>query len=227
MLSRILPLALIATLALSACSTPVPVASPSAAAASSSATPSPTSTPEPEPVPAELVVRGAGVELYDSEGAVIGSFAWADETATALAVLELAFGPAPAPTLTPGDGTHYADFDTYDFGGLTYLTAVSLEKPRTEYFLPSAVWVTSNSPINGVNIRTHDDLQVGDGLAEVTALAPPLSYPSSLGTAYLVDPVDPAIVSDPERATDMVAAVVSAGGVIVRIIAPYASRSFF
>lgn len=142
MLSRILPIALIATLALSGCSTPAPAASPTAGSAGSSSTPSPTSTPEPEAVPAELVVLNVGVQLYDSEGTEIGAFAWADEPTRALDVLEVAFGAPVSTGLIPGDGTHTADYETYTFeGGLTYYTAINLEQPRNEFHTPSIVRV--------------------------------------------------------------------------------------
>ncbi len=224
---RLLALAALAVLSLTACAAPAPSSTPAAAPAAASATPSPTPTTPSTPVPAELVVRGAGVQLYDSAGSEIGAFAWADETATALAVLELAFGPAPAPSIRAGDGTHYADYEAYEFpGGFTYFTAIDLEKPRAEYFLPSSVQVDTGEPINGVSIRTFDGLQVGGTLAEVLALSPALNYEHPLGTVYLVDPVDAAVVADPENATDMVAAIIDGDGTLMRIIAPYPSRSF-
>lgn len=224
---RLLALAALAVLSLTACAAPAPSSTPTAAPAAASATPSPTPTTPSAPVPAELVVRSVGVQLYDSAGTEIGAFAWADETATALAVLELAFGPAPVPSIRAGDGTHYADYEAYEFlGGFTYFTAINLEKPRAEYFLPATVQVDTGEPINGVNIRTADGLRVGGTLAQVQALSPPLNYPHALGTAYLVDPVDPSVVPDPENATDMVAAIVDGDGTIMRISAPYPSRSF-
>lgn len=223
---RLLALAALAVLSLTACAAPAPSSTPTAAPAAASATPSPTPTTPSAPVPAELVVRSVGVQLYDSAGAEIGAFAWADETATALAVLELAFGPAPVPSIRAGDGTHYADYEAYEFlGGFTYFTAINLEKPRAEYFLPATVQVDTGEPINGVSIRTGDGLRVGGTLAQVLALSPPLNYPHALGTAYLVDPADPALVTDLENSTDMVAAVVDGDGTIMRISAPYPSRS--
>ena len=222
MRTRLVALTTLALVALVGCSNPAPVATPTPAAPASS----PSATPEPEaPVPAEVVVRGGGVELYDSDGTLIGSFVWADETDAALEVLELAFGPAPAPGLNVGDGSHYADFETYDFGGLLYFSAVGLEKPRNEYFLPATVQIDSGE-IGTVSIRTIDGIHVGGSGADVRALSPALDYPHAEGVAYLLDPVDPSRVSDPEDATDMVAAVVGQGDRVVRLIAPYPSRSF-
>lgn len=219
---RLLTIAALAVIGLSGCAAPVPPTTPTAAPAVDE--PSSTPSPEPEAVPADLVVRGGGVELYDSEGALVGSFVWADETETALEVLELAFGPAPTPGLREGDGTHYADFATYDFSGLIYFTAVSLEKPRTEYFLPSIVQVDTGEPINGVSIRTIDDLTVGGDLDDVLDAFPSLEYPDPLGTAYLFDAVDPSKIASLDDFTDMVAVMVDPDGTIMRIVAPYQSR---
>jgi len=222
---RLVPIAALAMLALVGC-TPAPV-SPAASPPPAAESPSSAPSTEPDPVPAELVVRGGGVELYDSEDALVGSFIWADETAVALEVLELAFGPAPEPSIRTGDGTHYADYEAYEFlGGFSYFSAINLEKPRAEYFLPSSVQVDTGEPINGVSIRTVDGLQVGGTLADVQALSPALNYEHPLGTAYLVDPVDASVVTDPENATDMVAAIVDGDGTLMRISAPYPSRSF-
>jgi len=221
---RLLALATLAVISLSGCAAPAPVAAP--APAPTVTEPSSTPTPEPaEPVPADLVVRGGGVELYGSDGQLMGSFVWADETETALAVLELAFGPSREPTLRDGDGTHFSDFAVYDFSGVTYFTAVNLEKPRTEYFLPSVVQVDTGEPIDGVSIRTIDDLTVGGDLAAVLAASPSLDYPDPLGTAYLFDAVDPSKIPLLDDFTDMVAVMVDPDGTIMRIVAPYQSRS--
>jgi hypothetical protein len=221
---RLLAIAALAVIGLSGCATPAPVSSPAASPASEA--PSSPPSPEPDEVnPAELVVRGAGVELYGSDGQLISSFVWADETETALDVLELAFGPSPEPTLREGDGTHYADFAVYDFSGVTYFSAVNLEKPRTEYFLPSIVQIDTGEPINGVSIHTIDDLTVGGDLAEVLAASPQLEYPDPLGTAYLFDAVDPSKISALDDFTDMVAVMVDPDGTIMRIVAPYQSRA--
>ena len=218
-----LTIALLAAVGLAGCATSSPAAVPSPTATEAApATPTPD-----EPVPADLVVRGSGVELYDSEGTLVGSFIWSDETVAALTVLELAFGPAPAPGFRAGDGTHVADFDTYDFGGIIYGTAAGLEKPRTDYFLPSWVEITSGVPINGVSIRTVDGLRVGDPLADVLALSPALTDPHPGGTSYKIDPVDPALVADLEQSTDMVSVVVDGAGIIAVIDAPRQSRTFF
>ena len=226
MTRRLLAIAALAVFGLSGCTAPAPATSSTAAPVA--ALPSSTPTPDPvAPVPAELVVRGAGVELYDSDGALVGSFVWADETAEALEVLELAFGPAPTPGTRTGDGTHFANYDSFDFMGFTYFTATNLEKPRNEYFLPSSVQVDTGEPINGVSIRTLDDLTVGGELADVLAASPPLNYPDALGTAYLVDAVDPAKIPVLDDFTDMVAAVVDPDGTIMRIVAPYQSRFLF
>ena len=221
MTARLATLAALVIVGLAGCASAAPVSTPTTAPPV--VQPSPTATPEPV-VPAELVVRGAGVELYDSEGTQIGSFIWADETADALEVLELAFGLAPTPGTRTGDGTHFADFDSYDFTGFIYFSANNLDKPRNEYFLPSTVQVDTGEPINGVSIRTLDELAVGGTLAEVLALSPAINYVEALGTAYLVDAVDPAKVLDLDHSTDMVAAVVDPDGTIVRILAPYQSR---
>lgn len=170
-------------------------------------------------------MRGAGIELYDSDGALLGSFVWADETEAALEVLELAFGPAPAPGLNLGDGTHYADYETYDFGGVLYFSAIGLEKPRDEYFLPATVQVDV-AEIGSVSIRTVDGIRVGGPGADVRALSPALDYPHAEGIAYLLDPVDASLVDVPDEATDMVAAVVGQADRVVRLIAPYPSRTF-
>lgn len=222
MRTRLAAVAALSLVALAGCSTPAPVVTPTAAAPAIS----PSVTPEPEvAVPSELVVRGAGVELYDTDGTLVGSFVWADETEAALEVLELAFGPAPAPGLNLGDGTHYADYETYDFDGLLYFSAIDLGKPRNEYFLPATVQIDA-AEIDGVSIRTVDGISVGGPGADVRALSPALDYPHAEGVAYLLDPVDPSRVSDPEDATDMVAAVVGAADRVVRLMAPYPSRSF-
>jgi len=221
---RLAALAAFVIVGLAGCAPPTPLSTPTAAPPVIE--PSPTATPEPV-VPAELVVLSSGVELYDSEGAMVGSFAWADETATALALLETAFGPVPVPSIRAGDGTHYPDFEAYDFAGIIYFSAIGLEKPRTEYFLPATVQVNTGSPINGVSVRTAAGLRVGATLADVLALTPELNYPHPLGTAYLIDPVDPALVSDPMNYTDMVAAVVDAAGTLRQLVAPYQSRTLF
>lgn len=221
MTSRLFALAALAVLGLTGCASPVTTPTTAPTVVEPSSTPS----PEPEAVPAELVVRGGGVELYDSEGALVGTFIWADETETALEVLELAFGPAPPPGLREGDGTHYADFASYDFMGFIYFSAVGLEKPRNEYFLPSIVQVDTGEPINGVSIRTVDDLTVGGDLADVLAAAPSLDYPDPVGTAYLFDAVDPSKIALLDDFTDMVAVMVDPDGTIMRIVAPYQSRS--
>jgi hypothetical protein len=222
MLSRILPIALIATLALTACSSPAPVATPSAGAASSSSTPSPTPTPEPEAVPAELVVLNVGVQLYDSEGTEIGAFSWADEATRALDVLEVAFGEPVSTGLIPGDGTHTADYETYTFeGGLTYYTAINLEKPRNEFHAPSIVRVDPSTDDVGVTIHTPQGLEVGGTQAEVLALSPVANRRHMLGTVYMIDPVDPSLVSAPEDSTDTIGIIVDAAGVIVQIMTPY------
>jgi len=220
------PIALLVALALVGCSTPTPASTPTAA-------PSPTPTEtrsaepttEPEAVPAELAIGNRGVQLYDSDGAEIGAFAWADETTTALAVLEQAFGAAPAPTISPGDGTHFADYEVYTFpGGVTYFTAINLEKPRAEYHLPSTITIDGAGVINGITVRTTQGLQVGGTLAEVLAASPADSRPHSLGTLYLVDPVDAALIGNPEESTDTVGVIVNAAGTVVRISAPYESN---
>ena len=222
---RLLAVAALAVLGLTGCTAPAPVSTPTAAPRAEA--PSSTPSPEPEAAPADLVVRGGGVELYDSDGALVGSFVWADETGTALEVLELAFGPAPAPGTRTGDGAQFATYDSYDFMGFTYFTATNLEKPRNEYFLPSSVQVDTGEPINGVSIRTLDNLTVGGDLADVLAASPPLNYPDALGTAYLVDAVDPAKIPVLDDFTDMVAAIVDSDGTLVRIAAPYMSRWLF
>lgn len=224
---RLLALAALAVIGLTGCATPAPASTPIAAPATVAPSSTPTPQPTASPQPAELVVRGAGVELYDSEGTLIGSFVWADETADALEVLELAFGPAPTPYLRTGDGTHFANYDAYDFQGFVYFTATNLQKPRNEYFLPSSVQVDRNLPLNGVLIRTVDGLSVGGTLAEVLAASPPLTAPSALGTAHLFDAVDPAKIPILDDATDMVAVVVDVYDDITQILAPVQSRQLF
>ncbi len=223
---RLLTIAALAVLGLTGCAPPAPTTSPTAAPAAEA----PSSTPTPEPVaavPAELVVRGAGVELYDSEGTLVGSFVWADETEDALDVLELAFGPAPVPGTRTGDGTHFANYDSYDFGGFLYFTATNLEKPRNEYFLPSSVQLDISAPVNGVSIRTLDGFSVGGTLAEVLAASPSLTTPAQLGTAYLFDAVDPSKIPLLDDFTDMVAVVVDINDEITQILAPVQSRQLF
>lgn len=224
MRTRLAAVAALSLVALAGCSNPAPVATPTAAAPATS----PSATPEPEDaVPSELVVRGAGVELFDTDGTLVGSFVWADETEVALEVLELAFGSAPAPGTRTGDGTHYADYASYDFMGFIYFTAINLEKPRDEYFLPSSVQVDTGEPINGVRVRTLDQLAVGGALTDVLAASPPLSYPDAFGTAYLLDPVDASKIPIVDEFTDMVAVLVDPDGTIMRIAAPYPSRQLF
>lgn len=219
--------AALAAVALTACAGPAPAAAPSSAPPAAAA-PTPSASTPPAAVPAELVVTSSGVELYDSVGALVDSFEWPDETADALAVLELAFGPAPAPTVRIGDSGHYSDVEEYAFaGGFTYFSAINLGKPRDEYFLPSSVQVDTGEQINGVSIRTADGLQVGGTLADVQALAPPRQYDHPLGIAYLVDPEVPSLVFSADEATDMVAAIVDPDGTLMRIIAPYPSQIFF
>lgn len=190
-----------------------------------SASSSPDATAEPEAVPAELAIGNRGVQLYDSDGAEIGAFAWADETTTALAVLEQAFGAAPTPTINPGDGTHFADYEVYTFaGGVTYYSAINLEKPRAEYHLPSSIIIEAAGPINGVAFRTTQGLQIGGTLAQVLALSPVDSSTHPLGTLYMLDPVDPSLIGDPENSTDTVGVIVNGAGTVVRIAAPYESN---
>ncbi len=220
-------LATMAALTLAACVPATPAVAPSSSPPSSPSN-TPTSAPPAAPVPAELVVTSTGVELYDSSGARVDGFTWPEETPDALAVLERAFGPAPAPSIRAGDGGHYADYEAYAFaGGFTYFSAINLGKPRDEYFLPSSVQVDTGEPINGVRIRSADGLRVGGTLADVQALAPAREYPHPLGIAYLVDPVDPSLVMSPDQATNMVAAIVDPDGTLIRIIAPYPSQTFF
>lgn len=219
--------AALAAVALTACAGPAPAAAPSSAPPAAAA-PTPTASTAPAAVPAELVVTSSGVELYDSVGALVDSFEWPDETADALAVLELAFGPAPTPTVRIGDSGHYSDVEEYAFaGGFTYFSAINLGKPRAEYFLPSSVQVDTGEQINGVSIRTAEGLQVGETLADVQALAPPRQYDHPLGIVYLVDPEVPSLVFSADEATDMVAAIVDPDGTLMRIIAPYPSQIFF
>lgn len=226
--STLAALATVAALALAACAPPTaPAAVPSSAPPSTAAA-TPTSPPPTVAAPAELVVTSGGVELYDADGQQLGAFFWPDETTDALAVLELAFGPAPAPSIRAGDGGHDADYEAYAFdGGFTYFSAINLGKPRSEYFLPASVQVDTGEPINGVSIRTIDGLRVGGTLADVQALAPQRQYPHPLGTAYLVNPVDPSLVMSADEATDMVAAIVDPDGTLMRILAPYPSQTFF
>jgi len=173
-------------------------------------------------VPAELVISTVGVQLYDSEGTEIGAFAWADEATTALPVLETAFGDPSATGLVPGDGSHYADYETYTYtGGFMYYTAINLGKPRSEYHAPSSVRVDASGPINGVVVRTSRDLKVGSPLAHVLALSPALNRPHPLGTVYMLDPLEPAAVGDPEDSTDTVGVIVNSSGSISVIIAPW------
>ncbi len=229
MLTRTLSLAVVMMVALTACTAPAPApsAAPTTATSPTSAasTPTPTASADPVAVPAELVVSTLGVQLYDSEGTEIGAFAWADEATTALAVLEIAFGAPSATALVEGDGTHIADYETYTYsGGFTYLSATNLGKPRSEFHLPSAVQIDTGSAINGVTVRTTRDLRVGGTLAQVLALSPVINRPHPLGTVYLLDPVDPSVIGDPENSTDTIGVIVNGSGAIVKIISPWESN---
>ncbi len=214
----------LAAVALAGCASS-PSAGPAAAPAPSSSAPSASPSPQVEETsPAELVIRGWGVELLDDESDVMASFVWADAPDEALAVLEMAFGPAPDPYIEPGDGTHIADFESYDFGGLIYQTAL-IEKDREDYFLPSIIRITSSGPVNGVSLAAPGGLAPGDSLDRALALEPAdrRDYFPEGHEALLFDPVDPASFGEEAGGTDTVAALVDPSGIVVELRAPFPS----
>jgi len=213
----------LASLMITGCASAAPTGS--AAAPPTGSTPSPSASPQEEqPAPAELVVRGWGVELLDQESEVMASFAWDDAPDDALALLELAFGPAPDPYIERGDGTHIADFEVYDFGGLVYQTAL-IEKDREDYFLPSIIRVTASGPLNGVRLAAPGGLAAGDSLEFALALEPVdrRDHVPEGHEALLFDPVDPAALGEEAGGTDTVAALVDPSGVVVELRAPFPS----
>lgn len=206
-----------------------PPAGPAAAPQPSSSAPSESPSPEvEEQSPAELVVRGWGVEILDEESDVMASFVWADAPDDALAILEMAFGPAPDPYIEPGDGTHIADFESYDFGGLIYQTAL-IENHREDYFLPSVLRITASGPLNGVRLAAPGGLAPGDSLDSALALEPTdrRDYFPEGHEALLFDPVDPASFGEEAGGTDTVAALVDPSGIIVELRAPFPSSVGF
>lgn len=190
----------------------------------------PTSTSEPEPAIAELVIAGGGFTLVDADGEVDFTHHWADEVGPAVAALEEAIGVAPEVGFEEHSGGHLADFDRYDWDGLTLGDAVGLEKPRTDYFLPS--WLEATAPsIAGIAVRSTSGVTVGSSVASVVTIEPHLREDwadASMTVVYKVDPVDPGLVDSTTEATDMVGAFADdADMTIERLRAPAQSRTFF
>lgn len=189
----------------------------------------PTSTPEPEPAIAELVIAGGGFTLVDADGEVDFTHHWADEVGPAVAALEEAIGVAPEVGFEEHSGGHLADFDRYDWDGLTLGDAVGLEKPRTDYFLPS--WLEATAPsIAGIAVRSTSGVTVGSPVTAVVAIEPHLRehWPETSPVIYKVDAVDPALLDVETEATDTVGAFADpADTTIERLRAPVLSRQFF
>lgn len=197
--------------------------------APSSNTVQPTSTPEPEPAIAELVIAGGGFTLVDTDGEVEFTHHWADEVGPAVAALEEAIGVAPEIGFEEHSGGHLADFDRYEWDDLTLGDAVGLEKPRTDYFLPS--WLEATAPIvAGIAVRTTSGATVGSPVTAVVAIEPHLRehWSETSPVIYKVDAVDPALLDVETEATDTVGAFADpADTTIERLRAPVLSRQFF
>ncbi|UOQ88579.1 hypothetical protein MUN74_15085 [Agromyces endophyticus] len=201
---RMLRFALIAlaAVALAGCTASAP---PSATQApSQTETPAATSeAPEPaEPEIAEIVVDGTGFSLVDTEGTTTFTHLWADEVDAAVAALTDAFGADPVTSVRDGSGGHYVDFDLYTWGEFTLGDAVGLEKPRTDYFLPSLVEVTAPE-VEGIAVRSASGPTVGSPTSEVAAVSPLVHDEAD----YRIDPEDPSLIPPtPPRGdiTDMV-----------------------
>lgn len=158
-------------------------------------------------MPAEIVVSGAGFTIIDDADVTVFTHVWADEVAPAVAALTSAFQSEPTTSIREGSGGHYADFELYTWGSFTLGDAISLEKDRADYFLPSLVEVTE-SEVAGIAVLTASGMGVGSTVASVSAVEPLIRSADEDAAyfAYLVDPVDPAAVPyvDGGEITDMV-----------------------
>lgn len=202
---------------------------PSPVPSSSSSTDPATSTPEPGAAVAELVLDGSGFSLVDADGDVDFTHHWADEVGPAVVALEAAIGHPPVMGFEEHSGGHLADFDRYEWDGLTLGDAVGLEKPRTDYFLPS--WIEATAPtIAGIAVRTTSGVTVGSPVTSVVAIEPRLreQWTETSPVVYKVDAVDPAVLDMETEATDTVGAFADpADATIERLRAPVLSRQFF
>ncbi|GAA1763982.1 hypothetical protein [Agromyces humatus] len=94
-----------------------------------------------------------------------------------------------------GSGGHFADFDLYTWGAFTLGNAVSLEKARTDHFLPSLVEVTEPE-VAGIAVVTASGFTVGSTVAAVSEIEPLVREARDADAyfEYRVDPEDPALV---------------------------------
>lgn len=203
----LLPAAVIAVLMLAAC---VPAGSNSGSTPSPGApadgTSAPTSAPTDDPVPqaSDVVIEAERFAVLDDEGAVLLEFAWADDPTTIVADLEEVFGAAPETSLTPGDGSHFPDFDVYRWEGFSLSIARLGDRPRAEYFLPAGV-MARTATVGDIRIRTNGGFGVGSTVSELLAAGVPVQEPAyEGGTLYRVDPSDPALVGSRAEPTRMV-----------------------
>lgn len=223
-MTRVLGLLLLPFLCLAGCASATGTATSTSERPTSSASSTPSVEEDVDPVAAELLLHGWGVEVVDAEGDVLGDFEWADPPAESLEVLELALGEAPEPFVTPGDGAHIADFDTYEFDGAVYSSA-RLDVDRDDYFLPAILTVTSSSLPTGVAVRTPGGLRFGDTIEAARGKSPAAEQPyfPEGHTALLFEPVDPAALGDSGEGTDTVGAVFNGAGMMVELRAPFPS----
>lgn len=203
----LLPVTLIAVLALAACA---PAGSSSGPTPSSGApdggTSAPTTAPTDDPIPlaTDVVVEAERFAVLDDEGTELLEFAWADDPTTIVADLESIFGSSPETSVTPGDGSHFPDFDVYRWEGFSLSIAQLGDRPRADYFLPAGVMVRS-ATVGDIRIRTRAGLGVGSTVSEVLAAGVPVQEPAyEGGTLYRVDPSDPALAESMVEPTRMV-----------------------
>jgi hypothetical protein len=117
-----------------------------------------------------VVVRGDGFDIVAESGTVMFSHDWPDEIPAAVAELTEIFGSEPVVTETSTGNTHFPDYREYSWPGFQLDDAISLQRPRDEYFRSSGVYVTV-ADVNGIEVVTAQGLAVGSTYDDAAAVS--------------------------------------------------------
>lgn len=135
-----------------------------------------------------MVLRADGFDIVAESGAVMFSHDWPDEIPATVAELTEIFGSEPVITVSKTGNTHFPDYREYSWPGFQLDDAISLERPRDEYFRSSGVYATA-AEVNGIEVVTEQGLAVGSTYDEAAALS--IDQSSSDGrTSFLIAETD-------------------------------------
>lgn len=163
--------------------------------------------------------------VVDADGVEHISFAWHDDPAEIVDDLASLIGVPPVASEQIGDGSHVADFDIYEWEGMTFRIARLDDELRERYYLASELVITSAS-VGDLDVRSTTGIRVGDSLADALASATVYhSRSSGDQVASWIDAVDPTVPIEGYESTACLLLISAVGDdVVLKIAAPSAPQ---